>query len=882
MKTYFKCNGMTIVFAGLLFLVGCSNVLDSQKEQKTAGGEGFFILNIGEANTGKTIQPTTVLNDFAGFTLIFSTSSNEDVIVERTNSNLNQIIRLPVATWDLTVTAYMDTEKTEPAAQGSLAGIEISEGSTTNASLKLRPIIETGATGMFRWNIEYPADVTIANITITPLAENSETVEQILYFTGGNPAVNKDNSSSPLVLDTGYYSVVLSLSIGERSTGREEYLHIYQNMESFFEYIFTYDHFAIYSVTNDTDNGPGTLRYAITNAAANSTIYIESGVGTIQLENSIEISKNLTIQGNGVVLTRSTNWSTVDDTSQFLFISSSNAVVNISRIHFKDGKATAQGAAIRNHGVLILESCIFNNNQTTSTNAQSGGAIYSNYNLNVKGCTFYSNSAYQGGAIFINNGSLNLTGNVFNTNTATNAGPVVYRRSGTVTSDGFNVVNTALGTNNNQSGWIGKSTDINIINLPFSPMTFQLHSASRAVHVIATLPSGYPTADFYGTPISNGASVGAVQGVFSGSGYYVDVTVNNLERGTVTISAIRNQDGLCTGSITLTANAFGNNRLVYWLRAENNVGSTNPLQFTLTGYTNVHAVFEGYSLVTNFTDDNTLGTLRYALNNVVNGDIIRFYGVTPGDTTIQLTSALPKINCSINIEGNGVTLTRSASWTTQYQEILNIYSSTATVSISRIHFKNGYSTSVNGFGAAISNSGNLTLESCIFSNNRDDFGGAIYSSTVDTNISLTIRGCTFYGNTGYAGLAIYAQVYFPDIIQKITLAGNLFYGNKTTNWGALMNMRTDSKNFVVSATYNVIDVPYGSGTVNGTTGNPSGWVAGTGDTTFSALSISGVPINTTTFAPLSSALNIVPSGLPTIDFYGNTRSFPTAPGAVKY
>jgi hypothetical protein len=54
--------------------------------------------------------------------------------------------------------------------------------------------------------------------------------------------------------------------------------------------------------------------------------------------------------------------------------------------------------------------------------------------------------------------------------------------------------------------------------------------------------------------------------------------------------------------------------------------------------------------------------------------------------------------------------------------------------------------------------------------------------------------------------------------------------------------------------------------------------------TFTALGISGVPFDTTTFAPVSGLQNVLPSapeGFPATDFNGATRDFPGAPGAVK-
>jgi hypothetical protein len=248
----------------------------SKKPAKPAGGKGTFSLQIGRVQTGRTILPSTVQSDFALYTLVFSSSGRDNVSVERTNAALGNPVSLDAATWNLTVTAYMDSEKNKPAAQGSMEGIEISAGENTGRSLELKVIIEEGATGTFSWDIGFPAGVTVASVVITPLDPQTGTPEQTLYFIGGTPGedtfVNKNNSASPLSLNTGYYRVVFNLSNGQHETGREEYLHIYQNMESRFSYTFTAAHFTVLSVTNGEDSGLGSLRYAVENVASNSTI----------------------------------------------------------------------------------------------------------------------------------------------------------------------------------------------------------------------------------------------------------------------------------------------------------------------------------------------------------------------------------------------------------------------------------------------------------------------------------------------------------------------------------------------------------------------------------------------------------------------------------
>jgi predicted outer membrane repeat protein len=176
-------------------------------------------------------------------------------------------------------------------------------------------------------------------------------------------------------------------------------------------------------------------------------------------------------------------------------------------------------------------------------------------------------------------------------------------------------------------------------------------------------------------------------------------------------------------------------------------------------------------------------------------------------------------------------------------------------------------------GGAIYNTGILTLESCIFSGNQTTVsyasGGALYSAN-----TLTVRGCTFYGNTaGYQGGA----VYFSASGKTLTLTGNLFYGNTAPVYPVVRN-----NSGTISASYNVADAAFGTGNTQ------TGWAAGTGDTTFTALGITGSPfVNTTSFVPVPALQSPgvlpspAPAGFPATDFYGAARTFPGAPGAVS-
>jgi hypothetical protein len=621
------------------------------------------------------------------------------------------------------------------------------------------------------------------------------------------------------------------------------------------------------TVTSEADSGSGTLRQAITDVSANGKIIIGSSVKTIALESRLPtISKNITIEGNGVTITKDGTW-TENENSQLMYIN--GGTVTISRIHFKDGRATDYGAAIRKSGgTLTLESCIFSGNQTTDYGAH-GGAIYTiGGTLNVKGCSFYDNKAVTyGGAIF-NWSTLNLTGNLFYGNTA-ERGSVVYNNissSTNTTSSGYNVVDVILGTGSDKSGWASATGDKTINSIPIIPVNFKLLSGSGAANVITTIPAGYPRTDFYGNTIANGAAAGAVQTTTTSSGYVITLSMNNPEKGSVAVTTpSADEDGLYSGAVTITATMNSGYDFGSWLVDGVDAGTTNPLAITLTKNIQVQAIFAPKIFIVSIYTDavnsaTSEGTLRHALTNVVTGDIIRF---GTSKQTIALTRRLPDITKSITIEGNSLTLTKGGTWVEDPISQLMLMSN-GTVTMSQIHFKDGRATNN---GAAIrKEGGTLTLESCIFSGNQtsanNGVGGAMFNSG-----TLNVKGCTFYNNkAGSSGGAIY------NFSGTLTLTGNLFYGNTAETYPIA---RPPSSDLITSAGYNVVDVALGTGS------DKSGWFDRTGDKTINSLPIAPLSHKLLSSSGAANVITTLPTGYPSVDYYGDTIGNGAAAGAVQ-
>jgi hypothetical protein len=631
-------------------------------------------------------------------------------------------------------------------------------------------------------------------------------------------------------------------------------------------------------VTSAANDGPGTLREALTNADAGDTIVfrLPAEEKTITLTAVLPgIAQKIDIEGNGATLTQRGIVPSTD--TQFFRITTTAGDLRVSRLHFKGGRTTGYGGAIYNEqGKLTLESCIFSDNVDTSTSTGRGSGAICNRNnasLTVYGCTFYGNTtASQGGAIYkTGSDAFNLIGNVFWGNTA--ASYPVLGGTPTLTVQGFNVSDKEGGTSATQSGWNFATGDKQAMSLPFSFATFRPIGGAGLENVITTRPSGYPKTDFYGDPIpEENAAAGAAQiPTATGNSFVLDyaaVGAGELSASGATVDA----DGLTPAgsNVILTAQASAGARFAYWTVDGAKDGEQSPeLTVAMNAHKTVRAVFSTIHTIN--TLDSGPGSLREALDKAVSEDTIVF----PAGQTITLFTPLSSIRKSLVIEGNGATLTQRGFIPASQSQLLNFIQGAA-ASISRLHFKGGRAT---GQGGAIrSSQSNLTLESCIFSDNVTTNtgatgGGAIWSG----NGTLSVSGCTFYKNTGGEGGAIYYNQGSGAIAGgPLTLTGNVFLGNTATT-SPVVGVATNST--VISGGHNVSD------TAGGTGSSQSGWQFETGDNADIYAGASPF-LSSVSFRPFSggaalNAITTLPSGYPEEDFYGDPIQTPAAAGAAQ-
>ena len=238
------------IFSFIILMISCDDPITSISNLPAAPeGKGSFSINID--NEARTILPSTPnLNDFAVYTLSFTPISGGTAAqVDRTNVTLASPIFLDTGTYNLIVSAYKDNEKTQLMAQGTAENITIITGQNTSVSVTLKALL-SGGTGIFRWNISMPFDVSSASMIITP-TNGDGTPEQTVSLSQFNTAGNR-------TLNSGLYNIIIHL---EKPDGKKivwhKLLYIYQNLESIYNHEFTNAHFSesIYTVTINYNNG---------------------------------------------------------------------------------------------------------------------------------------------------------------------------------------------------------------------------------------------------------------------------------------------------------------------------------------------------------------------------------------------------------------------------------------------------------------------------------------------------------------------------------------------------------------------------------------------------------------------------------------------------
>ncbi len=334
------------------------------------------------------------------------------------------------------------------------------------------------------------------------------------------------------------------------------------------------------TVINNNDSGAGSLRKAITDVGDGETITFDTDY-TITLASELSIAKSLTITGTGAgntIIQANAN----PNTATYRVFNISSGTVTISDMTIRNGNTTNNGGGIyHDSATLTLNNCTVSGNTAsnygggiykyvgtlTMTNctvsgntADDSGGIH-NYvgNLTMTNCTVSGNTANDGswsgggltnesdvstitnctfanntstyndgGGIFLYAGTLNIKNTIVANNNGYSGPADYYYSSGTLTDNGYNLVEItnvgagaggfSNGTNNDivGAGTYNLSTTLEENNTTNGTWTLKTTDGSAAINAgdpdnIANNGVAIPTTDQRGANRKDATDIGAYE-----------------------------------------------------------------------------------------------------------------------------------------------------------------------------------------------------------------------------------------------------------------------------------------------------------------------------------------------------------------------------------
>ena len=674
-------------------------------------------------------------------------------------------------------------------------------------------------------------------------------------------------------------------------------------------------------VINPADSGPGTLRSRIASAIGGETIYFAANLSgaAITLTSTLAINTNLTIDASALPSGIQIN----GNGGVTVFNVPSNTVVVLNALTITNGYSAGNGGGISNNGTLTL-----NQSTLAGNHGLDGGAIYSGGKLTLNECTLSANGAGLGGGIFNNSVTAILNECTFSGNSATAAGGGFYNNGGTLA-----LTNTIIAGN-------GAPTGPDIYS--FGALTYGGANLVQSNYngggatgpaPLTNAPALAPLGNYGGPtptmpPVAGSPAIGA--GSVSANIFATDQRGHSrTQNGLIDIGAVESPTvppftaNPAVGFAPLGVQFQSTNvdsdgsAIIRWNWSFGD-GTTGALQNTNHTYntagrfppslivTNVFGLALAVSgptvidaaepLVTNIADSGP-GTLRSAISNALNGQVITFSTNLSG-AMITLSNTL-SINTNLTVDASalpaGVRVNGNGAVT------VLIVASNTTVTLNSLTITNGYANHANpagiigddgggilnfgtltlnqcaltgnsasGSGGGVKNSGALTLNQCVLSGNSAVYLGAGAENGVTYGGGpMTLNECTLSGNNASSGGGISVGQNHTTVLNECTLSGNTASSNPSSDSGG--------------GIYNYYGTLVMTNTIVAGNISPRGAdIANSGALVFAGAnlvqSVSNTPASGATItgpAPLTNAPNLAPLG----NYGGPTQTMPPLPGS---
>jgi predicted outer membrane repeat protein len=193
--------------------------------------------------------------------------------------------------------------------------------------------------------------------------------------------------------------------------------------------------------------------------------------------------------------------------------------------------------------------------------------------------------------------------------------------------------------------------------------------------------------------------------------------------------------------------------------------------------------------VTN-TNDSGAGSLRQALADASDGDIITFAATG----SIELSTGELLVNKSITISGPG-----AANLVVDGNARSRVFyiASDQTVSITGLTVTNGIATTNDG-GGIYNDHAALALNNCTITGNQADYGGGIYNDGFSGSATLEISNSAIYGNTAMnTGGSIYNDGTSSGNA-SLTISSSMLTANSARFGGGIHNNGFDFGNAILT------------------------------------------------------------------------------------
>ena len=263
----------------ILLLSNCSNIFTPQ----SATVNGLRITLSGAVIDARTLYPEDPT--FTKFVLSFNHQENPEAIRESISlgANITTVLvdELVLGLWTVTATGFVTINEVDYAVARGSEVIEIKSQEEGNLNITLSAMQDpNGDPGTLSYSITYPADkVNNGYIYIYSLDGNSNTNHNL----GSSPAYG-DISITP-----GFYRMVIQLNDGYKDVRRSEIIHIYSNLVTNAEFVFTNDDFIDLITLSGTVN----VRVGTQNPdSASISVYIDDGSNYLIGSSSIDLTNN--------------------------------------------------------------------------------------------------------------------------------------------------------------------------------------------------------------------------------------------------------------------------------------------------------------------------------------------------------------------------------------------------------------------------------------------------------------------------------------------------------------------------------------------------------------------------------------------------------------